>query len=191
MVSSRNVIDAIKHDFATAAPSRVAAADVKPVLLVDELRLAGDVRAVYDAVTELAAALSCRVFFTALNFEALNLIPSDATLPSTFDRDEPTRIYVRSMAVTWLPLPRLHTDDWEAESVQRQQLLLARWIAMAGGHAQTIVSVRSAFANVMLLNNDNALALLRTIAGGVEVSNFALAWDYLVPAFTGMFFIVQ
>ncbi len=95
------------------------------------------------------------------------------------------------MAVTWLPLPRLHTDDWEAESAQRQQLLLARWIAMAGGHPQTIVSVRSAFANVTLLNNDNALALLRTIAGCVEVSNFALAWDYLVPAFTGICFIVQ
>ena len=181
-----NVIDAIKHDFATAAPSHVTAVDVKPVLLVDELRLAGDVRAVYDAVTELAAGLSCRVLFTALDIEALNLSPS--AMPSTFARDDPGFVVTKSnKAVSWLPLPRLHTDDWEAESVQRQQLLLARWIAMAGGHPRTIAAVRLAFAEVTLLNNRSALELLSTIAGRVDVYNFALAWDYLVPAFTGMF----
>ena len=90
-----------------------------------------------------------------------------------------------------LPLHSLHTDDWVNESVNRRQPLLARWIAMSSGHPRTIAVVQLAFANVTLFDIRSALDLMSKIANLAYVSAFASAWQYIVPAFTGVLFPVR
>jgi hypothetical protein len=86
--------------------------------------------------------------------------------------------------IKWLPLPRLHTDDWEREAAVTDRLL-AQLIAMCAGHPRSIEYVRAERPNV---NRDDVGDLLRTIAGrfGGSGVDFNLTWSFLAPAFTGV-----
>jgi hypothetical protein len=100
------LLEAVAHDFATARG--VDAASVMPVLLLDEIRLSGDVRRVYDAATESLA--NYRTIITSLDPETVR--PVMAMTTSAASTSTPVfAMRASNKPITWLPLPRLHTDD--------------------------------------------------------------------------------
>lgn len=81
--------------------------------------------------------------------------------------------------ITWLPLKRLRTDDWE----KSDNRVLARLVAMAAGHPRTMAAV---IDFVRDRDASQVVSDLRTIAtkpGSNE--DFHMTWSFLVPALTG------
>jgi hypothetical protein len=188
-------LDAITHDFATTRS--INAADVKPVLLIDEIRLSSakerpdEIDVVYRAATEHLANRRC--ILTALDPATVRPSPvqspktSPTTTTTTTTATSTTSLITHTPSfvvsgsnkpITWLPLPRLHTDDWETDE---SDLLLARLTAMAAGHPRTIAIVRLVRATYP--TESDATNLLMEVVRLSEVQA-RLSWQFLVPTFT-------